>query len=262
MIPNLERTGPVPIYKQIEDWMREQILSGKWVEHYKLMSEIDLAQQLDVNRGTVRKATDTLIGEGLLVRIHGRGTFVSSRTLEQPLAERLMTFSEDLISKSIPFRTIVIEKSIIQPPPRIASLLSVTPETPVFFLRRLRELADETQVLIHNYVVYPRCPGVEDYDFTQQRLFEILEGRYSLQLDWGRRDFEAQAANEEIAQQIDVAPGSPVMYMQQLVYLADGSPIETSEMWIAGSRFRLSSIVKRDGLRKSASSLHSFVSPS
>ena len=103
--PDLDRTGPAPIYLQIETWIREQIAAGAWPPRFKLKAEVDLATELDVSRGTVRKAISDLMAEGLLTQTHGRGTFVSPHVVEQPLADRLVTFSEDLISKGIPFET-------------------------------------------------------------------------------------------------------------------------------------------------------------
>src|SRR5215470_17917628 len=98
-MPQIERDAPTPLYQQARDWIANQINSGVWPEHYKLKSEQDLAVELGVNRGTLRKAIADLIAEGKLVSIHGRGTFVASSALEQPLAERLVAISEDLITK-------------------------------------------------------------------------------------------------------------------------------------------------------------------
>ncbi|MBI5064531.1 MAG: NAD-dependent epimerase/dehydratase family protein, partial [Desulfatitalea sp.] len=56
--------------------------------------------------------------------------------------------------------------------------------------KRLRIVAGTTYVLLHNYVAYDRCPGIETVDFAQARLFETLEKRYRLELDWGSRYFE------------------------------------------------------------------------
>jgi DNA-binding GntR family transcriptional regulator len=247
MLPQLERTGPYPIYQQIKDWMRQQITAGIWPEHFQLKAEIDLADEMDVSRGTVRKAIEELIAEGLLVRIHGRGTYVASRAVEQPLAERLIGMSEDLISRNIPFETRVIEQSVIEAPERIQSLLSLGPQGRVFLLRRVRYVAQGPLVLLHNYVVYDRCPGIEEVDFEEYRLFQTIEGRYGLKLDWGLRTFEAQSADDYKAQHLDISECDPVMYLQQIVYLNDGSPIELSDVWFRADRFKLTATVKRNG---------------
>ena len=69
--PALDRTGPTPIHAQIKHWMEEQIRSGVWPARFKLKAEVDLARDLDVSRGTVRKAISDLIAEGLLTQTHG-----------------------------------------------------------------------------------------------------------------------------------------------------------------------------------------------
>ena len=53
--PDLEREGPIPIYQQLKDWMRDQIVTGAWSHNHKLQSEADLAVIWEVSRGTVRK---------------------------------------------------------------------------------------------------------------------------------------------------------------------------------------------------------------
>mgnify|MGYP005845967271 FL=1 len=246
MIPELDRTGPTPIYLQIKDWIWQQVSHGIWPEHTKLKSETDLAGELGVNRGTVRKAISELIDEGVLMRIHGRGTFVVSATLEQPLAERLVTFSEDLIEKGIAFETRVLEQAVIQPTEYAASLLSVPPGEKVFYLKRVRVVGQEPIILLVNTLAYARCPGIERFDFTRYRLFEVLEEHLGLELDWGRRSFEARVADAEVARLLEISECDPVMYGEQVVYLRDGSPIELSNLWFRGERFKLSAIVKRD----------------
>ncbi len=255
MIPEFERTGPTPIYLQIKEWILQQVARGVWQEHDKLKSETDIAAELSVSRGTVRKAITELIDEGILVRIHGRGTFVASRVLEQPLAERLVAFSEDLMSRGIPFTTQVLEKKFLIPPESVASVL---PVRKVFFLKRVRMVRQEPVVLLHNYVMHTKCPGIEDIDFIQYRLFQVLEEQFGLALDWGRRLFEARVATAEVARLLEISECAPVMYAEQIVYLNDGSPVELSHLWFRGDRFKLSATVRRNNAAKDSGATPHF----
>jgi DNA-binding GntR family transcriptional regulator len=245
MIPNLSHAGPVPVYQQIRDWMFGQITSNAWPEHYKLLAETDLAETLGVSRGTVRKAIAELIAEGLLVQIHGRGTFVSSNHLEQPLADRLVTFSEDLIANKVPFETVVLEQKVVRPSQRLASLLAVPPDAEILSLKRVRAVRGTPMILLKNHVVLDHCQALRTIDFSRVRLFQALEDHCGLDLDWARRTFEAQGANAEVAELLKIAPCDPVMYMEQVLYLRSGAPVELSDLWLRGSYFRLSAIVKR-----------------
>lgn len=243
----LERAGPEPIYRQLENWLREQIASGTWPVNHQLPAEIDLAAQLDINRGTVRKAIESLIDAGLLVRIHGRGTFVAARTLAQPLAERLTTFAEDLIGRHLPFVTRVLQQSVHPADDTATQRLALAQHDPIFFLKRVRDVEGRPFVLLENSVVHARCPGIEALDFTSRRLFDVLEVDFHLKIEWGQRDFEAHGATPSIAMLLDIEPGAPVMYMEQVAYLSDGTPLEYSRLWLRGDRFRLSTIVRRTG---------------
>jgi DNA-binding GntR family transcriptional regulator len=44
----------------------------------------------------------------------------------------------------------------------------------------------------------------------------------------------------------------PVMYLEQIVFLKSGTPVEMSDVWLRGDRYRLSAIVKRDKANSSA----------
>jgi DNA-binding GntR family transcriptional regulator len=241
----IDRSVPVLVYQQIMSWIRQQIESGKWPEHYQLKSEIDLSAELGVSRGTLRKAISDLIEEGLLIRLHGRGTFVASQTLEQPLADNLISFSEDLIRKGLSFDTRVLEQKLIQPSQEIVSLLNVLDNSDVFFLNRVRSVENTPIVALNNYVVAHNCPGIEQVDFTTHRLFEVLESHYGLDLSWGQRTFQAKMAGEAIAHLLDLTPQDPVLYVEQAVYLRDDTPVEFSQIWFRGDSFRLSAIVDR-----------------
>lgn len=242
----LSRDRPKTLYEQIQDWMRNQIVSGAWPEHYKVTAEEELSEKLAVNRGTLRKAISGLVDEGLLITVHGKGTFVASKQLEQPLAESFVTFSEGLIGRGIPFHTSVILQEVRTPDPTSASLLNLTTARDAFYMERIRFVAGKPVILLYNHVVNAYCSGIERLDFSRERLFDVLENRYSLLIDWGQRNFEARVATHEVASRLDLQAGDPVMYLQQVSYLKDGTPIELSDIWIRGDTFRLSAQVKRN----------------
>ena len=69
----------LPLYAQVGDAIRKRILSGELRVGKTLASEIDLAREMDVSSGTMRRALDDLEAEGFLDRQHGRGTRIASK---------------------------------------------------------------------------------------------------------------------------------------------------------------------------------------
>lgn len=245
-MPTFDDRSPEPLYQQVMRWVQEQIRSGRWPQRQKLPAEIDLAAALGISRGTLSRAVKELVVQGLLVQIHGKGTFVASADIEQPLAQRLAAFSEVLAERGIPYSTAVLRQATGEAPVEAISHLRLTPQQPVLHLSRIRLIEGEPVAYMENYVPLHLAPGLEQADFTHRGLFATLEQEYGLQLAHGHRTFEALAASEAIAVHLGVVPGAPVFYIEQVVYLADGQPVEYSEVWLRGNRFRLSALVHRE----------------
>jgi len=74
----LDRLSAAPLYRQIEDWLRDNIVSGRLPDGARLPSTRSLAEQLDVSRITVVNAYAALEGDGLLVTREGSGTYVAT----------------------------------------------------------------------------------------------------------------------------------------------------------------------------------------
>jgi DNA-binding LacI/PurR family transcriptional regulator len=66
-----------PLHARVTARVRDDVRGGLYSPGDRLPSEVDLARQLGVSRGTVRQALVALLDEGLLQTVPGRGTFVS-----------------------------------------------------------------------------------------------------------------------------------------------------------------------------------------
>ena len=75
----LNKLAPQPLYQQIKQVMENCIRNGEWHAGQKLPSENELVSALDVSRMTVNRAFRELTQQGLINRVHGRGSFVAER---------------------------------------------------------------------------------------------------------------------------------------------------------------------------------------
>ena len=72
----VDHNAATPLWAQLAGILRKQIEEGKLPSGRVIPSESTLMQEHEVARGTVRKAIDVLVAEGLVERVQGRGTFV------------------------------------------------------------------------------------------------------------------------------------------------------------------------------------------
>ena len=69
-----------PLYEEIKETLIARLASDQWRPGELLPSELKLAETFEVSQGTVRRALDELVAQGLLARHQGRGTAVTKHT--------------------------------------------------------------------------------------------------------------------------------------------------------------------------------------
>ena len=82
---NSETSPLKPLYQQVDNIIRQRLIDGVWEPGDALPSEVQLASELKVSQGTVRKALNDMVAENLLFRRQGLGTFVSEHTERRSL---------------------------------------------------------------------------------------------------------------------------------------------------------------------------------
>ncbi len=92
-MPLIDHRSVIPLYYQLAQILREQIRTTELPAGHLLPSERELMNVYDLSRNTVRQALEQLAREGLIVREHGHGTYVSN--LSNTFHYMLDTFFEN-----------------------------------------------------------------------------------------------------------------------------------------------------------------------
>lgn len=93
----IKNGSPVPIYEQIREAIKEEILKGKLKAGEKLPSVRSLARELSISILTVKKAYDELEKEGFIVSKQGLGTFVGEDDPKLRIEEKQKNLEEALL---------------------------------------------------------------------------------------------------------------------------------------------------------------------
>ncbi|MER5424098.1 GntR family transcriptional regulator [Streptosporangium roseum] len=134
----LDRDGPVPVYKQIAEVIRERITSGDITSGEAMPSETELESEYGIARATARRVARELREQGLVYTIQGEGTFVGEPDIPRaprktPLYQQISNEIAERIRKGEfqPNRAIPSEKMLMEQ----YGVAKVTVRNSVAFLR-------------------------------------------------------------------------------------------------------------------------------
>lgn len=235
--PQLVPFAPVPLYNQLKELLRAQILDGTYPAESRMPSESELGDQFQVSRITVRQALGDLQKEGLIFKIHGKGTFVAKpkafqnvSTL-QGLAESLSQLGHEVINQLLGVKFIAADG-------RIAERLQLNEGDRVAEIKRVRLINREPVSLEISYVLADIGEKLQKADLITRDIFLILEN--DLQLNLGHADLaiDAVLADSELTNALNVEEGAPIMRIERLTHTAAGQPIDFEFLYYRGDAFQ------------------------
>ena len=109
----LNNTSMVPIYEQLMDQIKNEIINGDLAENEALPSVRTLSAELRISALTVKKAYDRLEEEGFVITVHGKGTYVAATDQQLAMEARRKTVEDDFAVTIDKARVIGFEKDEI-----------------------------------------------------------------------------------------------------------------------------------------------------
>ncbi len=91
----INNSSMVPIYEQLMDQIKNEIINGTLKENEVLPSVRSLSGELRISALTVKKAYDRLEEEGFVVTVHGKGTYVAAADRQLAMEARKKTVEDD-----------------------------------------------------------------------------------------------------------------------------------------------------------------------
>ena len=232
----LYAVSPVPLYTQIKDQLRGRILDGSYAPHSQMPSESELTAMFKVSRITVRQALGDLQKEGLIFKIHGKGTYVSKPKAFQNLTH-LQGFGEAMASLGYETVNQVISFKF-QPASRaVAEQLELAAGAPVAEIKRLRLLNREPISLDITYLPEEIGKRLAKADLVTRDIFLILENDYGIALGAADLRIEAILADEDLTRQLRIEAGAPVLRIERLTRTADARPLDFEYLYYRADAF-------------------------
>lgn len=228
----------IPYYIQLIEAIKDKINQGEWKPGDRIPSEPELCEVYRVSRTVVRQALREIELEGLIVRRKGKGTFVAEPKISESLAQKLTGFYQDMVERGHKPVSQVLRQEVAPANKKVSAYLEIEIGTPVIEIKRLRFVEDEPIVLVASYYPFRLCPQLAHVDLANRSLYEFLEKECGLQIAYGRRAIEAVLATEHEAELLQVEKGAPLILLDSVSYLEDGTPLEYFHAVHRGDRSR------------------------
>jgi GntR family transcriptional regulator len=208
-------TDRLPLYRRLHETIEELIREGKLQPGTQMPPEQHLASSLGISLGTVQKGLQSLSSKRLIVREHGRGTFVSPA--RHSLTElRLFRFLDRASETLLPVYATILERQLVQPDPELMSIFGHDPEGYVR-LTRLVDVDGLLSCLSEIYLpasLFGRVMQMPKSDFDDVNLNRLFAERLNIVSDIYSQKIKLIKPNDEIKTLLKLPPQGTVVEME------------------------------------------------
>lgn len=218
---------PSPKYLEIQNLLLQRIKNGDYQEGQLIPKEVDLAEQLNVSRPTVRHAIRNLVQAGYLERRKKRGTIVTQTKIKQQFTHVIESYNTEIQNNGLVAKTQVLNFSTEKASDEVAEALTINPNTEVYKLVRLRSADNKPVVFVVTYLPIAQLSDLQKIDFTHHSLYSEL-AKAGLEITHVSRKIEVHPATEEEAQLLETDIKAPIFYFHTIGFTKDHRALEYS----------------------------------
>ena len=235
----------LPRYQRLRDQIAAGIAAQVWKPGEAIPSETELAAIHKVALGTVRRAIDVLVAEGLVERAHGRGTFVRRPCFSQSLLRCLHI--PDLEPGGTPqLVSRILERAALPAPPEAAARLGLAAGADC--IRLVRQKWVERRILRCEEIWLPKvrfAPMLSvELASIGNDLYPAFERLCGQLVATAEERLTAEAVGPEHASLVGVAVGQPVVVIDRLTRGYDRQPLEWRRVRAPAAAFRYRSEIR------------------
>lgn len=233
--PQVSRRSRLTVTESCVEALVAAIDDGIYPTGSKLPAEADLAVQLQVSRATIREALQTLQLRGLVRREHGRGTFVSERSINKDLNHN---FGITQMIQTAGYKPSSQDLSVgLEAAGReVAKALGVGPEDHVICHSRVMLADNKPVVWSENYLSASYIPRTEWRALkAAQSLYGYLHDRCGITVTRAAAELVPVVATKSLSDVLKVPKGAPLLCLKQTDFDERGAAVVYSvEYHVAG----------------------------
>ncbi|OXS74222.1 UTRA domain-containing protein [Domibacillus enclensis] len=224
----LNNTSEKPLYFQLKQVLKEDILRGKYKPGEKLPPESEICNVYGVSRITSRRAITDLVQEGVLYTMQGKGTFVKELKEKRELIS-VGGFSEMTNASGKQPSSQILSSQIIQATEEMSRKFHVKFGDAILKLHRLLYIEEALPFIIEtSYFPLDHFPQLEKH-IGAPSTYQILKEKYKVEFSRSEKTLEVVSASEYEADLFKCDLGFPLFSIEKLTYDSQDRPIHYSQ---------------------------------
>lgn len=231
----IDKNSRTPLYLQLMNILIDKI-ENKLEEDTQIPSEREICEIYDVSRTTVRQAMDELEKEGYIYKIHGKGTFVSPKRMNQDLSA-FYSFTEEMKKLGKQPSSEVTGFEVVQAGEHISDMFKIGNEDLLYKISRIRKADGIHMMYETTYIPYDRFKGITREKLENKPLYDILSKEYNVRISSAEEYFRPILTNKIESVYLDIKEGSPSLKIERFTY-EKGEVIEYTVSVARGDKFK------------------------
>jgi GntR family transcriptional regulator len=214
-------------YQEVKQKITEDLVRGRYPMGQALPAEKDLANELDVSIGTLRKAVDELVAEGIVVRRQGRGTYVAEHDAKRLLYYFFHVARWDADKKTYP-RVETVSFGAAHASKEEGLKLGIEEGSSVWRIVTRLYLEDECVMVDHIALDKRRFKNLtrNEFDKREGSIYQLYQMRYGQSVVKANERLRAGLAGRQMAIWFKLKPNSPVLQIRRVALDIQDEPIE------------------------------------
>lgn len=233
----IDKNSHIPIYAQLEGVLLDMIESGELKSGDLIPSENELSKKYMISRMTAKKAIDSLTIKGLVERVQGKGTYVSSceKRIELPL-NRLRGFTQRVCEMGLIPETKVLILEKILCPKKISKILGIKEGNIVWRMERVRQIEGVPAVFEESYISIALLPDLKEENLLKSKFAYIKN--LGLNIGDSEREISAEIPSDYVASALKLKRNEPILLAQNITYLKNGTVLEYSKVYYNQKKYK------------------------
>lgn len=158
-----------PLHAQISEYIMTKIQSGEWPVGHMLPTELELCEQFGISRSSVRTAMMSLVNDGYLKRVKGKGTFVTNPMRLEDTTIFIESFAEEMHRHGKEISSEIIEFRVMRGEDAVCRALQLPEGSNILKLSRLRyckDHFDDGPIVLNTSYFTMKYSFLQNYDFS------------------------------------------------------------------------------------------------